>query len=467
MSLFSKDKNTKYCLEGLHFYDKEGIEKRLATMAVQGWRVEQPGNFVWRYRRTEPSECAVCVTYFPDAMILDPGPSEEQLRREEYIQQDGWELTARWGQLQIYYNDRPDPTPVDTEPLVQVETMRHALLKQSLVSQVVLLLLCVTQLCMSLSQFRSHPAEYLAKPTDFYMLPFWVLLILEVLIEIVTPLLWMRCAKRAAEQGEFLPYRPKTLLTWSLLGVAVTLMLVVLALPGSGTSTAASLLWIVFYLMMFASVCGLRDHLRRIGASRTVNLLAIIVATTMLTVGGVALFTKLLIGGHLPGSRKPVGEYTPQSGWTREVYQDPLPLTLQQLGVTADVAWSCEAERTATVLLARTAYRQWPLTEDYSVPDLAYTVTEVRVPALYDWCEQALLAEEQDEREPGGFIFTNHYEPTDPAPWGAQAAYQLHFSEGTVNRYLLCYPSCFVELRLEDPPTAEQQATVGATFRAQ
>ena len=464
MSLPHKEKTTKYCLEGLHFYDKEGIEKRLVTMAAQGWRVEQPGNFVWRYRRTEPSKCAVCVTYFPDATILDPEPSEEQRRREEYTKQDGWELTARWGQLQIYYNDRPDPTPIDTEPLVQVETMRRAILKQSLVSQVVLLLLCAMQLCMSVSQFQRHPVEYLAKPIQFYMLPFWGLLILEVLIEIITSLLWLRRARRAAEQGEFLPYRPQTLLTWSLLGVVVTLMLVVLTLPESGTSTAASLLWIVFYLMMFASVCGLRNHLRRIGAPRAVNLLAIVVATTMLTVGGVAFFTKLLIGGHLPGSRKPVGEYTTQYGWTQEVYQDPLPLTLQQLGVTADVAWSCEAERTATVLLVRTEYRQWPLTEDRSIPDLAYTVTEVRVPALYSWCEQALLAEEQDEREPGGYIFINHYEPTDPAPWGAQAAYQLHFSEGAVDRYLLCYPTCFVELRLEEPPTAAQQAAVAATF---
>ena len=52
-----------------------------------------------------------------------------------------------------------------------------------------------------------------------------------------------------------------------------------------------------------------------------------------------------------------------------------------------------------------------------------------------------------------------------PEPWGAEAAYQLTYQDsGPLSRYLLCYPSCLVELRLDWTPTAAQMTAVGQAF---
>ena len=56
----------------------------------------------------------------------------------------------------------------------------------------------------------------------------------------------------------------------------------------------------------------------------------------------------------------------------------------------------------------------------------------------------------------GGIVFTDHYEPADPAPWGAQEAYQVYFSDSFLNTYLVCWEERIVEIKFYWEPTPEQ-----------
>ena len=122
-------KDRKRQLENLAFYDKAAIEDRAAHMAEKGWLVEQPGPYFWKYRRIEPKRLAVNVVYFPKASEFDPSPTEGQIQLEELCKRDGWILAARWGQMQIFYNEQKDPVPIETDPVIQVETVRAAMKK--------------------------------------------------------------------------------------------------------------------------------------------------------------------------------------------------------------------------------------------------------------------------------------------------------------------------------------------------
>lgn len=91
-------KEFKRRIESFAFYDHTAIEAHLEHMAQRGWLVEQPGNYLWRYRRIQPKKLHFSVTYFPNASDFDPGPTDGQRQMEEYCAKDGW-IPTEFGTL--------------------------------------------------------------------------------------------------------------------------------------------------------------------------------------------------------------------------------------------------------------------------------------------------------------------------------------------------------------------------------
>ena len=77
---------------------------------------------------------------------------------------------------------------------------------------------------------------------------------------------------------------------------------------------------------------------------------------------------------------------------------------------------------------------------------------------LYDFIRQSLLEERQDEAV-DGYVFVDHYEPIDAAPWGAQTAYQVQREDGPRDTYLICWERRMVEIHFYWTPTPEQIRT--------
>ena len=194
-------KNRKRQLENLAFYDKAAIEDRVARMAEKGWLVEQPGPYFWKYRRIGPKKLAVNVVYFPKASDFDPSPTEGQIQLEELCKRDGWILAARWGQMQIFYNEQEDPVPIETDPVIQVETVRAAMKKGMLPGQLLLAGLSVMQLMVLGGQLWESPVRFLSRPATAYMIPVWFLVLCAVLCELLGYLAWTRRAEKEAENG--------------------------------------------------------------------------------------------------------------------------------------------------------------------------------------------------------------------------------------------------------------------------
>lgn len=179
-----------------------------------------------------------------------------------------------------------------------------------------------------------------------------------------------------------------------------------------------------------------------------------------------ALSLLLVCSSLFPNEKTVVGTYE-LYGRTREIYDDPLPLEIEEL---ADVRahWSKEADQQETFLLSSTEYRQYavPVDGNDKVDDrkLIYTVTEVKWDFLYDFIKQAVVNAQQDEILKD-HVFINHYEPIDSSVWNADDAYQLHWSNGVLDTYLICWGKCIVEITFYWEPTPEQIAIVAEKLR--
>lgn len=450
-------KATKREWKRFSFYEREAICRYLEDMASQGWMVEKPGSRRWHFRRIEPKKLHVAATYFPDASVYDPAPTEEQQRMEEYCSRDGWTLAARWGQMQIFYNERENPIPIETDPITQVEIVHRTMRKSMLTNRMIMILVVLSQLGLAVWQLQREPVEFLSRPFSVYIFFAWVSLLLAFGSEISIYFRWHRKAVRLAEQGVFSDIKMQHGIGNFFAAAGVVFLL--LASSGLSAMRWGIVYWLVALGLITLVAEGVRRGLKKRGASRLTNqavsILAVL-AVTMLTLSGIVYG---VIYSDLWEERKPVGVYR-LDDWETKVYDDALPLEMQDLMEVKQVDWSREAWREETVLLANTEYMQWPLSEDKDIPDLSYRIVEVKAEWLYDFCKQGLLSLQKDRKLDNGEVLIDHYEAIDAPPWGAVEAYQHHWSDGVLNHYLLCYPERLVTIWLPSEPTAAQMETV-------
>lgn len=453
-------KEMKRCFCNFSFYDQQAIQEKLEEMAESGWMLEKTGNFMWTYKRIEPKILRFSVTYFPSASDFDPSPTEGELTKIDFCRQDGWNLVTTWGVMQIFCNEDLDAVPIETEPVMQIENICRSMKKNVLLPQAVLGGMLLWNVVIRLSQWLRDPVGELSDPFSIYSVLMFSILTLACLYEIGFYFCWSRKAKAAAQNdGVFLPVRSKPIASWILMAVSALLLIL------SYTALRGPLGFVILWLCMvpFIIVIGnlLKNMLKKRGVSRNVNRIVSVCAVVLLTFLMLGLMTAAIIQGRMrfDSGKNVVGTYE-LYGRTREIYNDPLPLEIEELA-DVNAQWSKEADHQETLLLSSTEYRQYAVPADgndnVDERKLEYTVTEVKQDFLYDFIKRAVLNSRQDEIH-DDFVFTDHYEPIDASVWNADDAYQLHWSESVLNTYLIFWGNHIVEIKFYWEPTPEQIA---------
>lgn len=448
-------------------WDRSGLEAHLSRMAEKGWRLEKITSYSLTYRRTEPKKLTFCVCYYPKASAFAPGPTEDQETFYAFCQHAGWELAAEWAQLQIFCNEREDPVPIETDPALELETIHKAMKRSGLPSQMVLALIALLQGGMLVSGLRRDPVGVLSSSSSLVSGLCWILVLILTGTETVCYYRWRARAKKAAERGEFLATGSRVRLQKALLViVGIALLYYVLSVFTSGNRMMMTIMPLMFLWMglLFVSVNAIRNGLKRKKVSTNVNRAVTLGAAFVLAYAmvGIILFGVLYasVHGWFAGDQ---GTYQ-YHGTVFTIYDDELPLAVEDLlGTEYDEdSYTREWRDNASLLLARYEARQHPRfdAENYKdLPCLEYTVTLVKVPALYGLCKDALLAEYDGSDE---YWQGRAYAPIDAAPWGAAEAYRVVDAEyGPWDIYLLCYPDRFVEFRPDWEPSGEQMRLVG------
>ncbi len=427
-------RETKRQMSLYSFYDHTGIEKHLARMAERGWLLCGLGQFLWHYRRIEPRRITFSVCYFPKATIYDPYPSERQEEFYDLCAHAGWTLAGSSGQMQVFYHQGENPTPIDTDPALEVEAIHQSAKKTVLPANFLLLGVAVLNLGLFLWRFWDNPVLTLASGGTLLALVAYTLILVNCTVELCSYFRWRGRARRAAERGEFLPTRSRVWLQRLLLAIllpAGAWCLAGMFQDGLGGLAAVSMLGVIGII---AAVLGVRKLLKGAGVSAKANLRGTLAACVVLSILFAAAIPWLVVRG-LNSRPNPRAEELPLSV-TDLVEMDPDHYSRWQF-------------RISSPLLALLQVSDYPRIYGEMTHSLRYDVTVVKVPALYGLCRDHYLGED------------SRYAPVDPAPWGAQEAYRYVLDGQTLEYYVLCYPHRVVEITLDWTPTPEQMAVIG------
>ena len=424
----SREKDTKRVVSKYSFYDRTHIQQYLEDMAAQGWMLEKITSFYWQFKAIEPQKLHFSVNYFPPASEFDAEPSEQLLTIRDYCAHAGWEFVTANAQMQIYCNAQENPTPIETDALVEVETIHKAMKKNFLPSQILLLLIGVLEIGLQINMFRINPINYFTVTSNFVATLCWLDVILTCSIEIFGYLRWYKKARYVAEiDGEFIntpSYRHILLSMASIVLMVFVLWLLTLHNRDRYFILAAVILAFVFIFWFTRFVM---KQMKRRKVSATVSRIATVSISFIcgfLVMIGVAFGTVHLLHTDLFTEEPRYDTYVYQ-GHEFHVYSDELPLYIEDLMETDYDQYSTYWEGRESFLLGKYEGFQRPRMDALKEPNLRYDVYYIKWGAVYDMCLNELVHKYDDWYDEDVPVeWRDNFRAVDSKAWNANAVYQ-------------------------------------------
>lgn len=455
-------------------FDTTGIQAFLEKQARKGWMLEKTGGAIWTFRRIEPKSVHFSVVFFPNASAFDPAPSEAQQSFFDFCEHTGWKLASSDGKRQIFYNEAADPTPIETDAALEVDTIHRAAKKDYLPSCLAFLAMLLIEFVAEFRYMCTNPIGILSSNVSLLVGIDTIVTAVLLGIEIGSYFLWYHRARAAAERGVF-QAPPSSLarrLTLIFLTYTILSMVVWQTSSGKGSSgtTLVALAMLAGIGLIAALLLGVSNWMKRKQFSakrnRTVTVILSVVCGWLCIVGTVIGVVSL--GSSAEAAEKPVETYEYQ-GKRFEIYRDELPLTVEELMDSDYDGYSYLAEDVQeSILLKYEEAAQKSRVDALTEPQLFYSVTTVKTPLVYGLCKEAAL---DDVSTLSGFPRPNdegelldQFVPTDPGPWKAREAYQRVFDGEKKTWFVLCYDSRIVRIIFEGDAwslTDAQMALVG------
>ena len=432
------------------YLDRTAITAHLSDMAAQGWMLEKIGGWSWRYRRTEPKKLRFAVTFFP-ASQFDPGPSERLETYRDYCAAAGWELAAESAQVQIFCTEDENAVPIETDPAVELGSIRKSAKKGFIGSYWALLTLSLFQILFQCYQIWTDPVDTLSSTASLAAVLNWLPLDVLILAELTRYYRWQRKAQTAADAGSPLPDLRS--MRWLNILVMVWSCFIVLWLLTSYMSSRGMFLltagMLLYMSLMILLANGAKDVLKRLKAPRWVNIAVTFGIIIVLTLGGTAGMTALIFrnSGWLEGH--PPAETYEYQGWTWSVYHDDIPLRIEDLVDTDYGQWSTEARVDTSFLITHGTYTQRPRMDTPGQPDLEYEIVTVKAGFLYGLCKNDFISWAERHNKELPQENWDEYRPVDASAWGADEVYRLYYSGEPVNQFLVCWPDRIAEVQFD------------------
>lgn len=427
-------------------YDCTGISRHLEKMAAKGWMIESVSNYsCWTYRRVEPKKVYFAVSYYGNATVYDPQPTEKQEQFYEYCAHTGWELICTKGPIQIFCNEQENPVPIETEPMLEVEAI-NTIAKGSLIAVWATLICGFLMWAAEMLDLMKQPHIFLAGTSAPYIGVFFLVLFAVCGVELISYSRWYKKAKLAAEQGEFCStFSTAKIQKWLmlLLGIAFVAWITDTMLLGDKEKKTIVLVMVGGVALLFVIVNVVTITLRKRKVESDLNgMISLLLSVALVFV---LWFCVLLISIRQP----------------KASLQDISPLSIEEVMDVSENSYSKEFERKESRFLRNRTVSQQLITDSgmqEDVTKLEYQLVEVKLPLLYRTCKKSMI---KNMEKDWGAERKEYVSVTDDN-WGAMEAYRLYSSkEGDLNTYLLCYEDVLVQIEFAWTPTAEQKAVVG------
>ena len=306
--------------------DEAAIVKRLEKLAAKGWFLERAENWGWTLRRGEPAQVRYAVTYFPEASVFDPGPTENQETYADYCRAAGWEFVTSYGPVQYFRSDLPDPVPIETDQGEKLSAIHRAMTKTTLLVYGLALVCALLLLAEQMQTLRQTPFSVLSSNGELVFLAVFFVMGLCAVIVPADYLIWYFRSKQSVEDGgACLPGH-----TWLRYVTNITLLLclavllgVVLAAAGSVRRGLLVLALLILRFLPYAALWTVFHLLRRRGRDRASVRKGYIIAAVIAWIGIMALDIAFLDSDILaaPG-RQPEQIYVDSDGDSHNLYAD-------------------------------------------------------------------------------------------------------------------------------------------------
>ena len=455
-------KDTKRKIMPFTFYDRTGIENKLEAQAAKGWLLEKCAASGWIYRRIEPAKIHFSVVYFPVADLFDPHPSEKQVRFQEFCEHTGWELVASNAQMQIFCNRREHPIPIETDPEIEVENIHKSVKKTMFPAYISNLILAIMQIGLAAQRFSRDPlTELLSLPAMLATL-FWCLDVVFWTILLGMYFHWYIRAKKAAMDGQFLETKSTDGFQFIMLGTTTLALICMYLSFGSWKVSLTGILMVVGILALTGVMVWMSNRMKQRNVSAKTNRFityAFAVVMSLVLCGGVIW---LVVSVRMEeNDRTAQAETYEYNGWTYYVYDDPIPLRIEDLIETDYEGYSYEIiSDGSSPLLSRYEARQKTRHDALGEPEMQYRIVHVKAAFLYYWVLDLMLEEFDHNYAYPDDPNRKDDRSVNPEPWGAEQAFQLYLGDEAQERYLLCYEDHIIEIDLDWTPTDHEKAVI-------
>ncbi len=346
-------KEIKYRLLDAYLYDYHYIQKLLRDQAAQGWHLEKVGGILWKFRRGEPKHVRYEIIYTAAASAYNSRPTEAEEELADLCAQAGWKLAASFAQVQVYRNEDPNATPLETDEVQKFENLLRNMKKHYIPNQFWLIVLYAVQLLMYGSSTLRDPAAMLSSSMVVLILMACAGLVVEYGFLLISNLLWLRRAGRAVDAGQTIPpngiYRKFRWVMWSSTALFF-LYLLFLVKPAFGLSVL-----IISAVLGFSALWTLAIT-KRCNAPKWVNMLAPMVVALVVILASRPILSPILFPAQPP---------------------QELPLSLSQLTGASGDRLTIGVDSSPLVSYGR--YYDFG-----EIDEIQYTLVDIHCPLFYD-----------------------------------------------------------------------------------
>ena len=428
-------KDVTYRLIDAYLYDYPYIEHLLTEQAANGWHLERARSALWKFRRGEPKNVRYEVTYSSAASAFNSRPTEAEEDLADLCAQAGWVRVATAAQLQIFRNEDPSATPLETDENERLKNIRRTMFRHFFPQNILMIFLFLFQFAMHASNLLRWPSRTLSSPlvvSTFVMLPMVSLI---YLIFCIDSLLWLRRAQRAVDDGQPIPvnrfYRWFRWVIWAGLIVYLCSLFTM-----AGMTFAWSILGIsamcIGCVFVAVSLC------KHLNAPKWVNIVVPVAVTSVVMIFLLTLFAMSM-------DRISLNEEPP--------HPDALPLMLSDLGDFGDAEHTV-LEESSSPLSSYSRY--W---DEAGEERISYTIVDVKCPLFYNMIQ----AEQEQQFLQSVSYLTDGEIAVHAEAFGAE--YARRAQNELRDRWHICWEDRIVSLTATWPLTEEQIAIIAEILK--
>ncbi len=447
------------------FYDSTGIQDHLSEMAKNGWIFEKATSFYWQYRKGEPQDLQYTVTYFHEASEFNPYPTDNQSTFLEYCESSGWNFVAQLAQMQIFCSTQPNPTPIETDDKLKLKSIHRSMKKNFLPSQILILVLAISQLLMRVYDYFNRPLYLLSDYTSLLVSLLFLVLGAYTIYIIAGYYNWQKRARKSLDNGGDIP-RPRnsSYLRFAVLLFALSILLIWCVVATQTFSYMFIVGYLAFMVFLFVLSFSVKNFLKKKKVSAKKSRFIVLVILPIILTIVIINFVFLLIMTEVSFFQQKPVEVIPsdtQEGrvFEFEVYKDDIPIKLEDFTEITDTTYSYELiEQTETFILKVTHASQNGGFTTESIKEFQYKIVDVKIPFFYEVALNDFIERFHYEQDVD-IEFRRVYKEVSIPEFCANKVYQLHRGDEPIgNDFIVCYDDKIVDVYFDFDVTKDEIA---------